>query len=241
MTTRNKLILVLIVFSALILFITHLYYEKENTFKDPRLQKVGELYKTYDQAVRDNNQQQAVILLEMIEEEYLKMSHYKESFEMAVVYVNKSAIFLTQALTNTDTLDFKENYLIQSESLLLKSLELYKMWENQFKGLDDLSIFDKIQSDFESVDKNKKRIIDNRVEEIKLSLLEMDRRYSVVYTNIGIVRRHQKRFDEAIENYEKAVELWDENYTAKSNISILMGGKPIKRNFIQKMFPPKKN
>ncbi|MCK5760725.1 MAG: hypothetical protein KAH33_05495, partial [Candidatus Delongbacteria bacterium] len=79
-----------------------------------------------------------------------------------------------------------------------------------------------------------------RIALIQFALQEMSRRYSVTYTNLGIVMRHKLLQDSSIVYYKKALDLWEDNHTAKSNLNVLMGEKPIKRGFIEKMFPPER-
>ena len=63
---------------------------------------------------------------------------------------------------------------------------------------------------------------------------------AVTYTNLGIVKRHQMDLEGAIVYYQKAIDLWENNHSAKSNLNVLLGGEPLKQNIIQKLFPPKK-
>jgi hypothetical protein len=41
--------------------------------------------------------------------------------------------------------------------------------------------------------------------------------------------------------FKKALLLWEENRTAKSNLSVLYGGDPVKQSIIESLFPPDKN
>jgi hypothetical protein len=47
-------------------------------------------------------------------------------------------------------------------------------------------------------------------------------------------------YEKAINNYQKAIDLWDQNLTAENNLNILLGKPLKKRNLIQKLFPPKR-
>lgn len=70
---------------------------------------------------------------------------------------------------------------------------------------------------------------------------EMERRLSVSYTNLGIIARHEGRLEDALRHYKKALDLWSENHTAKNNLRVIAGEKPVKRSVIQQLFPPKKD
>jgi hypothetical protein len=47
--------------------------------------------------------------------------------------------------------------------------------------------------------------------------------------------------DSALSYYEKALSLWKDNRTARSNMSVLMGGEPLEPKLIEALFPPDKN
>jgi hypothetical protein len=82
------------------------------------------------------------------------------------------------------------------------------------------------------------RIISGRIRNIKLAQVETPRRLSVSLTNKGAVYRYILIPDSAVAYYKEALELWPGNITAKSNLSVLMGGQPVEPTFIEKLFPP---
>jgi len=47
--------------------------------------------------------------------------------------------------------------------------------------------------------------------------------------------------DSAFVYYQDALSLWKDNRTAESNLSVLLGGEPVKPNLIESLFPPDKN
>jgi hypothetical protein len=57
---------------------------------------------------------------------------------------------------------------------------------------------------------------------------------------MGIAYRHTMVPDSAIACFKKALELWDKNRIAQSNLSVLMGGKPVTPGLIESLFPPKR-
>ena len=71
-----------------------------------------------------------------------------------------------------------------------------------------------------------------------MALKETDRRLSVCYTNLGVIERTRGNYQEAIMNYEKALNLWDRNLEAENNLNRLLGRPIKKRNLLQKLFPP---
>jgi len=234
----KKLIAIMVIISVICILIAHFYYKNLNSTLDPRTNKIQQLYKKYIKYVNDNDVVKVLAVLDSIEYEYNKIEHYKKSYEVGVVYTNKSAVYLTMALYVTQDEDERTGFMNVSEEFLNKGIEYYTIWENKYKNLNDAELKELVISEFAGTTEQK--IIDRRIKDIKLALQEINRRYSVAYTNLGIVKRHQMKQTEAVEFYKKAIEYWEDNYTAKSNLSVLLGGEPIKRSFLQKLFPPKK-
>lgn len=241
MKNSKKLIIAMIFISIIALSISSLYYNTQNKKEDPRVLHIGEMYKNYDQYVRDNDQNRALAVLDSIQIEYLKIEHYQDSFESGVVFVNKSAVYLTQALALENDDNQKDILLNTSEELLNEALIVYQEWNEEYSELNSAELEEKVSYDFNEIEKNKSKVINRRIEIINLALQELDRRYSVIYTNLGIIKRHKFKQNEAIEYYKIALDYWDENLTAKSNLNVLMGEEPIKRNLIQKLFPPERS
>ena len=234
----KKLIAIMVIISVICILIAHFYYKNLNSTLDPRTNKIQELYKNYSKYVNNNDFVKVLAVLDSIEYEYNKIEHYKQSYEIGVVYTNKSAVYLTMALYVTQDEDERTGFLNVSEEFLNIGIEYYTIWENKYRNLNEAELKDLVSSEFAGTTEQK--IIDRRIKDIKLALREINRRYSVAYTNLGIVRRHQMKQIEAVECYKKAIEYWENNYMAKSNLSVLLGGEPIKRSFLQKLFPPKR-
>ncbi len=236
-----KLIAIMIAISIIAIITAKIYYGNINKSEDPRTIHIRELYKKYTLFVKKNDFDNAVVTLDKIEIEYKKIEHYKKSFEIGVIYTNRAALYLTLALYHSPEEIEKQSNLNISEKLLNTSLIYYKEWENKYKNLSKPELSKLIINDFEDIKKNKNVIIKKRVEDIKLAINEINRRTSVTYTNLGIVKRHQKKFKEAIEYYQNAIKLWKENFTAKNNLRVLLGKEPQKRGLIEKMFPKDRN
>lgn len=228
----------MVIISVICLLIAHFYYKNLNSTLDPRINIIQELQKKYCKYVNDNDFVKVLAVLDSIEYEYNTIGHYKQSYEVGVVYTNRSAVYLTIALYVTQDEDERTGFLNVSEEFLNRGIEYYTIWENKYKNLNESELKDLVICEFPETTEQK--IIDRRIKDIKLALQEVNRRYSVAYTNLGIVKRHQMKQKEAVECYKKAIEYWEDNYTAKSNLSVLLGGEPIKRSFLQKLFPPKK-
>jgi tetratricopeptide (TPR) repeat protein len=121
----------------------------------------------------------------------------------------------------------------------------YTRWIDLFGDKSEEEITDCVHEEFSadgslSKNKNLDAIISSRVKEIRTAQLEMSRRMSVSYTNLGIIRRHENKPEEAIDYYIKALELWDQNHVARNNMNILFGEPIEKQSVLRKLFPPER-
>ncbi|MDA3885201.1 MAG: hypothetical protein PF638_06355 [Candidatus Delongbacteria bacterium] len=240
-TGTKRLTIIMLAITIIGVFIAYNYYSYINSLEDPRIHHIKEMHLRYNQAVTDNKTEEAIALLDSMDVEYSKIDHYQDSFERGVVYTNLASIFITKALYQARDDAEKIKFLDNSEQNLNKSIEYFDIWKNTYLPLNNDELFRKVSEDFSEIEaETKKDIIDKRTIDISFALKEIDKRYSVVYTNMGVVMRHKLLQDSAIVFYKKALDLWKDNHTAKSNLSVLMGGEPIKRGFIEKMFPPER-
>lgn len=241
--SRNayKLIITMVVISLIAIATAIIYYGNINKSEDPRAIHIRELYKKYTLFVEKNDFDNAVATLDSMENEYKKIDHYKDSFEIGVIITNKAAIYLTLALYHSQEEIEKQSNLNIAEKLLNTSLNYYNRWKNKYKKLSKIELLDLIELEFSDIKEHRGAVIKKRVNDINKALNEINRRFSVTYTNLGIIKRHQKCFENAIEYYKKAIKLWGENFTAKNNLRVLLGKEPQKRGFIEKMFPKDRN
>ncbi len=237
----KRLILIMFIISVIILISAYFYYESVNRLEDPRVIPITEMYKQYNQYVADNEFYNVITTLDSMENAYRQIEHYRDSYEIGVICTDRAAAYLTMALYNTDDTAEKEGYLNIAYNNLVTSIEYYDKWESVYMDMDTDSITSAIRGDFNDVTEKRDKIIIKRVSAIEKALSEINRRRSVTYTNLGIVKRHQMDPEGAVSYYQKAIDLWDNNFTAKSNLNVLLGGEPLKQNFIQKLFPPKKD
>jgi hypothetical protein len=85
---------------------------------------------------------------------------------------------------------------------------------------------------------NYDKLVQGRIKNFKNAIIETPRRLSVSYTNKAAIFRHLLLPDSSLIYYRKALELWKENRIAESNLSVLMGGQPVKPSVIKSLFPP---
>jgi len=246
---KRAFILAMFALSFIVIVFSYFYYKRINTAKDPRVKEARLLYEKYNKYAVEGNYVNIFNLLDSVEHYYRQFDHYEESFEVGVLYNNRSAAFLTMALHDIKPKNFqnysKDTLLHLSKLNVLTSIDLYEKWLTDFETLTEDEIKSKIEFTFlKGLDKfsesEQQKFLKNRIEEIMTAQLETQRRLSVSYTNLGIINRHENNYKEAIQNYQKAIEIWSENLTAENNLNILLGKPLKKRNIIQKLFPPDK-
>ena len=250
-TNKNKraLIITMIALSLIVLIIPYFYYNKVNSSKDPRIKHARELYENYNELTVQNNFAAIFSLLDSVENSYEKIKHYQNSFEVGVLYNNRAAAYLTMALYENKPEEFmllsKDSLLQLAQLNVLKSISIYESWLNTYHDLTLKDIKELISEDFYiGLDKysikEKDDFLRSRIKEIETAQFETERRLSVAYTNLGIIYRHFDDYENTINSYQKAIDLWDQNITAENNLNILLGRPLKKRNLIQKLFPPKR-
>lgn len=219
--------------------IAKLYYDYQNRSIDPRIVEANKLYSQYNDLVNIDDHNAIFELMDSIEFIYKQYPHYSESYEVGVLYNNRAATYLSIALS--DSLLQDSLFPLVKENAMT-SIEIYSKWLNEFEDLSEEEITDKISPYFNEddpvfEDKDINRFIRKRVKQIKEAQHETPRRLSVSHTNLGIVLRHQNNYEEAIEEYFKALELWPDNLAAENNLSILLGQPLKKRSIIRQLFP----
>lgn len=229
------------------------YYEYENKSVDPRIVEAREMYRNYDAYAEKNDFSAVLSLLDSIEVIYQNIMHYQGSYELGVICNNRSATFLTMAIHfNPGSISHDGVSILTKDSLLIlgeaegkESIRLYEQWLSSFQGKNKDQIKAMIEDQFmlgleDYPDTKQQRFLKKRIAEIEEAQLETPRRLSVSYTNIGIVKRHQQRYEDAVSYYKKALALWDRNLAAENNLNTLLGLPLKKRSALEKIFPPDK-
>jgi tetratricopeptide (TPR) repeat protein len=224
------------------LTISYFYYGNINKKEDPRVLSVKRLQSRYNKAVLDNNMPGALELISMMDSVYASVPHYTRSFERGVLETDRASVYLNMALYHTAGEEEKLEKLDIAENCLNNSINIYEGWINRYGDLEENGILELIGDDFSDLDqKIRNKILEKRVSDIIEAQNEISRRYSVTYTNLGVVMRHRLLQDSALFFYKKAIDLWDDNHAAKSNLNVLLGKEPLKRGALEKLFPPNKN
>jgi tetratricopeptide (TPR) repeat protein len=252
LTNKNKraLILAMTALSFIVIVFSYFYYKGLNESKDPRVKEARELYEKYNVYASQNDFENVFALLDSVEYIYSGIEHYKESFEVGVLYNNRAATYLMMAIYDFKPERFsllsKDSLLKLSQHAVFESISIYENWLKTYTGKNQEQLKDMLKKDFliglEAYnDIQKDKFINSRIKEIETAQYETERRLSVAYTNLGIAYRHFEDYENAINNYQKAIELWDQNLSAENNLNILLGKPLKKRNLIQKLFPPKRD
>ena len=123
------------------------------------------------------------------------------------------------------------------------SITLYRRWLADWEHLSYEAIAGKLKPFMDENDPayrgfNFRKIFDRRIKDIITSQYETPRRLSVSYTNKATIYRHMNQPDSALAYNSLALELWEDNRVAKSNLNVLMGGEPVKPKLIESLFPP---
>lgn len=243
-TRETKTIIAIVVIIAAIGFvIAAVYYGRINSSEDPRVTPAKYMFLRYDGFMKQNDYLNAQKTLDSIQEILVKTSGYDDSFELGIVFNNRSSVYISKALYNeTDSIE-KKLLLDSAYFYALKAINLYTTWIDSVKGLNQNELKSIITKQFNPNDSSFKglnctRIIDKRVKDLVLARDEVPRRLSVAFTNLGIIQRHQLHQSEAAESYVKALQLWEDNPAALSNLNVLFGKPPKDRTILQKLFPP---
>lgn len=243
---KRAFILGMIALSFIVIVFSYFYYSSVNSSKDPRVKFARELYEKYNNYAVQNDFENVFALLDSVEFIYKSVDHFSESFEVGVLYNNRAAAYLTMAIYESKPEAFmlltKDSLLNLAQKSVQTSITIYENWLEKYSDKNSEQIEQILQDNYliglENYSK-KEKFIKSRIKEIETAQYETERRLSVAYTNLGIIYRHFEQYENAINNYQKAIELWEQNLTAENNLNILLGKPLTKRNLIQKLFPPK--
>lgn len=242
--TKKILIGIFIIVGASFLA-AYIYYKDKNNSEDPRIVQTKNLFRQFDELMKENKFSSALPLADSIESTLSSVPGYLESYEPGIVCNNRGSAYLSMALYETKDSAERVRLLELAKKNIDSSIVIYSTWLDKYSTLskDELSEYVKPffqENDEAFKDKNYKKILQKRVDDLILAQKETPRRLSVCYTNLGIVLRHQYKQNEAVECYIKAIKLWKDNFTARNNFNVLMGKPPQDRSIINQLFPPDK-
>jgi len=244
----TKVILVItLTVSVLAVAFAFFYYSSVNNSEDPRIRKARELLARYDKLSGDERSIEAFPLLDTAFYIFKALPDYKSSFEIGVIYNNKCSGLLLMALYDS-TINHNEKNILLNLSMKYcdSSISNYTEWIREWSNLEEVEIGEKIRKIMQKEDTafrgySYEKIVSRRIKNTLMAQVETPRRLSVSLSNKGIIYRHLLQPDSALLCYQQALLLWEQNRPAKSNLSVLMNGEPLKPGFIKSLFPPDKN
>ncbi len=241
--TRILLVITLSVAATAIVF-AWFYYRSLNLSEDPRIAEARKLMMEFEKPGVGINSIDSFYLLDSALSVFNSLPDYRNSYEVGVIFNNKCSALLIKvvydSLAGEDVMSEVRNAARYYNDL---SISVYDSWIGEWGTLDENGIEEKIRPLMKETDPsftgfNYERIIKRRIKNIKLAQTETPRRLSVAFTNKGTLLRHSGKPDSAYYFYNRALGLWKENRVARSNISVLMGGEPVKPTVIESLFPP---
>lgn len=224
------------------ILIAKFHYDGINKSEDPRITEAKQKYQRYDALIEKNDLPAVLQLLDSIEAIYTDYPDYRHSYEVAVIYNNRAAVYLTKALHNTYDKEIKDSLLNLAHKNTKQSIAIYESWLSEFgdKSEDELReyaypIYHNETYNFDNA--LKENYLEKRVKDLTDAQKENTRRLSVSYTNKGIIHRHKSEIDSAITAYKYAIDLWEDNYTARNNLNMLLNRPLEKQSILRKLFP----
>jgi tetratricopeptide (TPR) repeat protein len=247
--TRGTKVILVITFavSAAAVIFAIFYYRTVNRSEDPRIYDARKILTLFDNKGDNLSIAEAFNYLDSAFSIFDNLPDYKTSFEKGVIFNNKCSVLLMKALYDSTISDNEKSTLLRlSMNYCDSSIAIYEKWVKEWGTLSEGEISGKItpmmrsdQESFAGLDFDK--ILKRRVRNLVTAQIETPRRLSVSLTNKGTIFRHLMQADSAFIYYNHALSLWKENRTAESNLSVLMGGEPVKPSLIKSLFPPDKN
>lgn len=235
-----------VIVSFLAVLFAFLYYRNINASQDPRIEKAVKYLSRYDKESAGGDITAAFHLLDSAFVVFSSLPDYTDSFEKGVIYNNKcSNLLLTAMYDSTLGLNEKKTLLDLAGSYCDSSILVYQQWLSEWEKLSVEEILYRLKPVMQKDDPafkgyNFKKIFNRRIKYITEAQVETPRRLSVSLTNKGTIFRHRLMPDSAAACYGRALDLWKNNRIATSNISVLMGGDPVKPTIIESLFPPDK-
>lgn len=239
-------------FSALAAFGIVLYtinhYRVINNSVDPRVVAAKKAFGDYNRSMAANDYISAAETLDAIESIYRAVDAYADSFELGVIEVNRGSIYLVQVerehLSPKKTVlsDSLDRYLDLAERHTRAGIAIYTAWDSRYGALDEPALRAYVQRIFKPHNPAFKgydfdALFNRRLEEMREAQVEMKRRLSVAYTNLGVITRYQRDNLASKKWYERAIELWPDNHVAANNLRILHGQQIEKRGVVEQLFP----
>jgi len=252
MQTGTKKVLSLVLTITATIFIgSYFYYGDINKSEDPRILPAKQLFQQYDKQLESDDYVQALSLLDQMLAIYRNTPGYENSYEIGVLLNDKATVYLveleTDLLTENNEVDKSamNEMLSSAADYTNQAIIIYEKWLEDMGNLSKEQIEQRIRPFFKADDPalshmNIEKVIKKRVNSLLDAQIETPRRISVSLTNLGMINRYRGDLEEAKANYEKAIALWDRNYTAQDNLAVLHNQPVPKRSMLTRLFPPER-
>lgn len=245
-----KVLLGTLLVVALICLSAAFYYGRVNRAEDPRVLEARELLRLYEKGLESDQYGSALSILRAMERIYANTAGYERSFELGVILNNKASVYLVKLETELlggGEVDRQEmlQTLETAEEYTREAIAIYEQWIAERGQLSRQEIEQQVVPTFAPNDPllqdvNLERVIQKRVDDLVLAQVETPRRLSVSYANLGVIERYKGNPETAKICYERAIALWERNYTARDNLNVLMNRPMEKRSIIDRLFPPER-
>jgi hypothetical protein len=127
-----------LVLSAIV--ISHFYYKSVNDSVDPRIVEARKLYEKYNLYTQRNELKAVFWLMDSIEQIYASYPHYKNSYEVGVLYNNRAAAYLTLGLfADSIQSGARDSLFILAEDAANTSVNIYSHWLEIKSSTEDLT------------------------------------------------------------------------------------------------------
>jgi len=233
--------------SLLILAFALYYFSQLNRSEDPRVTRARECLARYDELSGNPESYRHFGLLDSADAIYSSLPDYAGSYERGVILNNKCSAILLMALYDSTVQEAEKHELLElSLDYCNRAIGYYTQWIAHWGSKDEKALYEGMElwmqpGDTSFGELNFQKVLDKRIKDLILAQTETPRRLSVSLSNKAIIYRHLEMPDSALSHYKQALELWPDNRTAKSNLSVMLGGEALKPGLIESLFPPKKD
>jgi len=240
----KKILAITLSVATLAVIFAFFYYRGVNRLEDPRVSEARRYMAEYDRLAGGTDTYAYFPLLDSARRIYANVPGYETSWETGVIHNNKCSGLLLMALYDSTIAEPAKKSLLELSVIYCdSSISVYKRWLDEWEGLTDEEVSERVLDEMDENDTaftglNFRKLSAKRVRDVILARIETPRRLSVSYTNKAAAYRHLMLQDSALIYYEKALSLWKDNRTAESNLSVLLGGEPVKPGLIKSLFPP---
>lgn len=240
----KKVLMICLMVAAAVVVAAFFHYRRLNRSEDPVLIKAAKFVSASEKYAAAGDNTAAFVYLDSAMAVLKTSPGYESSYEPGIIHNNRAGILIMQALYYCSNDSSEKKALLQSAMNYCDSaINIYSRWIDNWGSLDETGIRNRLSSVMKPVQATKgseDRILKRKVNKILDAVTETPRRLSVAYTNKATVYRHLMQPDSSLACLKKALSLWEDNHTARSNLSVLLGGKPVKPGILRTLFPPER-